>query len=107
MSFGGPQGGHFVQTAFAVNYTKPGSLWMQKDSITAHLVNLTNPMMMRGPVWEIPPAPPRVQIRVPEGKRLQKASLLVSAKSPGHRINGNVGTLEIPSIELHEVVRST
>ena len=25
------------------------SLWMQKSSIAAHLVNLTNPMMMKGP----------------------------------------------------------
>jgi lactate permease len=29
---------------------------------------------------------------------------LVSGKAPGHRISGNVVTLEIPSIELHEVV---
>ena len=29
------------------------SLWLQSESITAHLVNLTNPMMMKGPVTEI------------------------------------------------------
>jgi hypothetical protein len=81
------------------------SLWMQKSSLTAHLVNLTNPMMMKGPVREIVPSPPqRVRIRVPEGKRVSKVSLLVSGKSPGHRTAGNVITLEIPSIELHEVV---
>jgi hypothetical protein len=28
------------------------SLWKQKSSITAHLVNLTNPMMMKGPIRE-------------------------------------------------------
>ncbi len=33
------------------------SLWRQKASITAHLVNLTNPMMMKGPMREIIPLP--------------------------------------------------
>jgi hypothetical protein len=43
------------------------SLWMQKSSVTAHLVNLTNPMMMKGPVREIPPSPQQVRVRPPEG----------------------------------------
>jgi Hypothetical glycosyl hydrolase 6/Beta-galactosidase trimerisation domain len=81
------------------------SLWMQKDSIAAHLVNLTNPMMMKGPVREILPAPPQqVRIRAPEGRRVRKVSLLVSGKTPSSRISGNLVSLEIPSIELHEVV---
>src|SRR5207248_4460091 len=53
------------------------SLWMQKESMAAHLVNLTNPMMMKGPVREILPAPPqKVRIRVPQGRRLTKVQLL-------------------------------
>ncbi len=81
------------------------SLWMQKDSMTAHLVNLTNPMMMKGPVREILPAPPQqVRIRVPEGRRVRKVSLLVSGRTPSSRISGNVVSLELPSVELHEVV---
>jgi hypothetical protein len=81
------------------------SLWMQKDSMTAHLVNLTNPMMMKGPVREIIPSPvQQVRIRVPEGRRVRKVSLLVSGKAPGHRESGGVVTIEIPSIELHEVI---
>ena len=35
------------------------SLWQQKGSVTAHLVNLTNPMMMKGPVRELIPSPPQ------------------------------------------------
>ncbi len=31
------------------------SFWEQKDSVTVHLVNLTNPMMMKGPVREVIP----------------------------------------------------
>ena len=81
------------------------SLWMQKSSMTAHLVNLTNPMLMKGPVREILPSPPqRVRIRVPDGRRVSKVSLLVSGKPPVSRTEGNVIAVEIPSIDLHEVV---
>jgi hypothetical protein len=81
------------------------SLWRQKDSLTAHLVNLTNPMMMKGPVREILPAPPQtVRIRVPDGSKVRKAQLLVRGKAPEARIARGVAQVEIPSIELHEVI---
>ncbi|HUB34455.1 MAG TPA: beta-galactosidase trimerization domain-containing protein [Bryobacteraceae bacterium] len=81
------------------------SLWLQKESMTAHLVNLTNPMMMKGPVTEIIPSPPQqVRIRIPEGRRLRRVSLLVSRKPPVYTSAGSVVTLEIPSIDLHEVI---
>ncbi len=81
------------------------SLWRQKDSMTAHLVNLTNPMMMKGPVREILPAPPqRLRIRVPEGRHIRKVSLLVSGRTPQYHVTGNVVSVEVPSIGLHEVV---
>ena len=42
-----------------VTVTGPGMLdvavWRQKDSMTVHLVNLTNPMMMKGPLREFIP----------------------------------------------------
>ena len=31
------------------------SIWRQRDSMTVHLVNLTNPMMMKGPLREVMP----------------------------------------------------
>ena len=31
------------------------TVWRQKESMTVHLVNLTNPMMMKGPFREIFP----------------------------------------------------
>ena len=81
------------------------SLWLQQESMTAHLVNLTNPMMMKGPVREIIPSPPQqVRIRVPDGRRLRRVSLLVSRKPPVYQAGGNVVTVEIPSIDLHEVI---
>lgn len=81
------------------------SLWMQKGSLTAHLVNLTNPMMMKGPVREIIPAPAqRVRIRIPEGRRAGKVQLLVSGNTPRYSVNGNVLSVDLPSVDLHEVI---
>lgn len=81
------------------------SLWMQKDSVAAHLVNLTNPMMMKGPVREIIPSPPQqVRITLPPGRRARKVTLLVSGKTPAHRESNGVLSLELPSIDLHEVI---
>jgi len=81
------------------------SLWAQKDSVAAHLVNLTNPMMMKGPVREIIPAPPqKVRIRVPSGRRVRNVKLLVSGGTPSYRQESGAIALEIPSIGLHEVV---
>ena len=81
------------------------SLWIQKNSVTAHLVNLTNPMMMKGPIREIIPlSEQEVQIRVPEGRRVNKAHFLVSGKQPAWRQAGGVVSLTVPSIDLHEVI---
>jgi hypothetical protein len=81
------------------------SLWLQKDSLTAHLVNLTNPMMMKGPIRELIPVPAQqVRIRLPEGRRVRKAHLLVGGATPTLRESGGVVSLTVPSIELHEVV---
>lgn len=81
------------------------SLWKQKSSVTAHLVNLTNPMMMKGPIREIiPVSEQQVRIRVPAGRRVRKASFLVSGKTPVWQQAAGVVTLRVPSIELHEVI---
>jgi len=81
------------------------SLWMQKDSLAAHLVNLTNPMMMKGPVREILPSPPQqVRIRVPEGKRPRNVHFLVAAKPAPHRIANGVISVDVPPIGVHEVI---
>src|SRR2546423_2133016 len=43
------------------------TVWEQKNSMTVHLVNLTNPMMMKGPVREfIPVGEQRIRVRLPE-----------------------------------------
>jgi len=81
------------------------SLWMQKSSMTAHLVNLTNPMMMKGPVREIIPVPAQqVRIRIPDGRRVAGMRFLVNAKTPAYRQAANVLSVDVPTIELHEVI---
>ena len=81
------------------------SLWEQKDSLTAHLVNLTNPMMMKGPVREIIPISAQtVSIRIPEGRTAKQVHLLVSQARPAFTNRQNLVVVDIPSIALHEVV---
>src|SRR6185295_1856765 len=52
-----------------VTVSGPGVLdvtvWRQKESMTVHLVNLTNPMMMKGPMREIIPlSSQKVKVRL-------------------------------------------
>ena len=81
------------------------TMWRQKESLTVHLVNLTNPMMMKGPIREFVPVPPqKVTVRIPDGRRARRVQLLVSGRTPAVReANGRI-TLTIPSILDHEVV---
>jgi hypothetical protein len=81
------------------------AVWTQKQSMTVHLVNLTNPMMMKGPVREIIPLPgQRVRIRVPAGRRVAGVQLLVAKSKVSYREANGVIDLSVPSIGLHEVV---
>ena len=81
------------------------SVWGQKNSMTVHLVNLTNPMMMKGPVREvIPVASQRVRIRIPEGRRVAGAKLLVTGNSSPFKSEQGFIILDVPSIVVHEVI---
>jgi hypothetical protein len=81
------------------------AVWAQKDSMTVHLVNLTNPMMMKGPVREIfPVSRQQLSIRVPQGRRVAKVHLLVAGTEVPYRQGNHVIELELPSVGLNEVV---
>jgi hypothetical protein len=92
-----------------VDVSGPGMLdvtvWRQKGSMTVHLVNLTNPMTMKGPFRElIPVGEQTVRIRVPQRKSVARVQLL-SGQQPGRVEQSSEGvTLTIPSILVHEVV---
>jgi hypothetical protein len=81
------------------------TIWRQKQSLTVHLVNLTNPMMMKGPIREVLPLPAqRVRVKLPDGARPGKVQLLVANQTP--RVEASPGYLDVtvPTIIDHEVV---
>jgi hypothetical protein len=81
------------------------TIWRQKESMTVHLVNLTNPMMMKGPIREfIPVGPQQVIVSVPRGATARRVQLLVSDRVLPINQNGARLTVTVPSILDHEVV---
>ena len=106
--------------------TGPGVLdvtvWRQEGSMTVHLVNLTNPMMMRGTLREFfPVGPLRVRVRVPEGTRPTGVRLLGEGNSPDSSYGsvpsaeswrgspdstpeGRLLEVTVPSVECHEII---
>ncbi len=81
------------------------ALWEQKDSITLHLVNLTNPMMLKGPVREIVSIPgQKISLRILAGRHVSRVRLLVAARDASYRTDRDTIFLETPPIGLHEVV---
>jgi hypothetical protein len=82
------------------------SIWSQKNSITAHLVNLTNPMMLKGPVREVIPISAQVvRIRPPrDERRVTRARRLVAGDEIPFREEAGAIVVQLPTIQLHEVI---
>jgi Hypothetical glycosyl hydrolase 6/Beta-galactosidase trimerisation domain len=81
------------------------TIWRQKASLTVHLVNLTNPMMMKGPIRELLPVGPlEVVVRIPEQTRVRAVRLLVADRAVPVEIQANRLTVKVPSVLDHEVV---
>jgi hypothetical protein len=81
------------------------TVWQQRGSVTVHLVNLTNPMMMKGPIRElIAIGEQRVRVRLPAGVRAQAVRLLVAGTTPVSRQADEWLEVTVPSITAHEVV---
>jgi hypothetical protein len=73
--------------------------------MTVHLVNLTNPMMMKGPLREIIPIGPlRVRVRLPAGTRARQVRLLTAGTAPRVEDDRGVLTVSVPAVDVHEVV---
>jgi hypothetical protein len=92
-----------------VTVTGPGvldvAIWRQAGSMTVHLVNLTNPMMMKGPLREFLPTPPqKVVVRLPDGAKAKRVQLLVSGVTPRVQEANGAISLTISSIVDHEVI---
>lgn len=89
--------------------TGPGVLdvtvWRQKGSLTVHMVNLTNAMMMRGEFREfLPVGEQTVRIRLPERCGVAGVRLLRAGTRPEAAIQDGLLTVKVPSITDYEVV---
>jgi hypothetical protein len=81
------------------------SYWRQKDSVTAHLVNLTNPMAMKGYMREIlPMGPYSVSLELPAGRSVKAVRLLAAGTPPATRTQAGRLIVEVPRLEVHEVI---
>jgi hypothetical protein len=80
------------------------TVWRQKNSMTVHLVNLTNPMMMKGPFRELIPLDTKVSIKIPSGMNPGEIKMLVKGKKPDFTIKDGIVTLLVPQITDHEIV---
>ena len=92
-----------------VSVTGPGVLdvtfWKQSQSVTIHLVNLTNPMMMKGPIRELVPIGAQtVRARLPDGLQAKSVRLLVADKTSAFHQTGEWIDVVVPSILAHEVI---
>jgi Hypothetical glycosyl hydrolase 6 len=81
------------------------SVWRQRESITVHLVNLTNPMMMKGPLREtIPVGPLTARVRLPTAARAKSVRLLTAGSTPRVQQSDGLLTVTVPSVDVHEVI---
>lgn len=81
------------------------TVWMQKNSMTVHLVNLTNPMAMRPQMHELIASPPQtVEVDLPKGKRVTRVHTLVKEGPMQHTVTGNTLKCRVPSVLDYEVI---
>ena len=82
------------------------TVWRQENSATLHLVNLTNPMAMRGFVREpVLVGEQTITMTLPAGKVASKITLLESGKQlPTPKLRDSTITFVVPSVNLHEVI---
>ena len=81
------------------------TVWRQAHSLTVHLVNLTNPMMMKGPFRELMPVGEQVvRVRLPEGQVARGVHLLRAGTDADVQAGDGCLTVTVPSVLDHEVV---
>lgn len=78
--------------------------WRQKSSMAVHLVNLTNPMMMKGPFREFFPIEAKVSIKIPDNKKVTAVHLIAAQQTPKFEVTKGRVVLNIPKIIDHEII---
>jgi hypothetical protein len=79
------------------------TVWRQANSMTVHLVNLTNPMMMKGPVRELLPVGP-LKVRLHTSEKPRTIQLLAAKTRPRVERSAEHLTITVPSVLDHEVI---
>jgi hypothetical protein len=81
------------------------TVWRNSDSITVHLVNLTNPMAMKGPYRDFfPVGPQTIKMGLPSGIKVKRARLLVADKDVAIEYANSAASMTVSSILDHEVI---
>jgi hypothetical protein len=79
--------------------------WRQAHSMTVNLVNLNNPMTMRGSYRELMPSPEQiVRLRLPDGVHATRVQLLRCGQTPAWEERNGYVTVAVPSILDLEMV---
>ncbi len=79
--------------------------WRNTNAVVVHIVNLTNPMMMKGPFRDFfAIGAQTLTLRLPELKNAREAKLLTAKKTVPLRRIGDAVTLEIAGVLDHEVI---
>jgi len=78
--------------------------WRQAKSMAIHLVNLTNPMMMKGPMRELIPVDAEVSIKIPANAKVTGVQLPVSERKPKYTIKDGRIILAVTHIMDHEII---
>jgi len=79
------------------------ALWRQASSLTVHLVNLTNPYAMKGPIREHIPLPPQ-RLRLRCGQRPRRARWLWQDREARFDFRNGLLETQTPPIALYEVL---
>jgi hypothetical protein len=80
------------------------TVWRQEHSMTVHLVNLTNPMLMKGPFRELIPVHAKVTVKIPERLKPRGVHLLVSGLQPHYEIKESKLVVQASDIFDHEII---
>ena len=89
---------------FSLALKVAAKVWRQEKSMTVHLVNLTNPMMMKGPFRELIPVDASIEVKIPVNSKASAVKLLFQGKEPSFTNSNGVISLAVPQIYDHEVV---
>ena len=80
------------------------TVWRQKDSMAVHLVNMSNPMMMKAPFRELIPVDAEVSVKIPSDAKLTGVHLPIRQKDPQYTIKDGRVIIIVNQVLDHEII---